>query len=312
MPNIWTHILYGEKLLESLDIKFDNPDERQLFRLGTQGPDFFFYHRFWPWMKDKKGPIVGEMLHKQNCGPFLMEMADYVRHEGCPTQLSSYTIGFLTHHILDRTAHPYIFYKSGLEGNKHQEFEIIIDTLLLEKWRGIKAWKTPVYKQLQIGKSLTDEIVEMFQTLIGKVYPEYQETVDRELIRASYRDMMRALRVLYDPTGLKNKILGGLISSFSYRRNIDRRVDYLNNNRQPWIHPAVKEEVRTDSFEDLLENALEEGKQVLSALIHYWDSSDSDSARARERLEQLIGNVSYDLGQPCEHRLEMKYFDVVI
>ena len=47
---------------------------RQIFSLGCQGPDFLFYHNFLPWKKDKKLIELGSRMHKDACGPFLLEL----------------------------------------------------------------------------------------------------------------------------------------------------------------------------------------------------------------------------------------------
>ncbi|MFP3490349.1 hypothetical protein R0K20_22385, partial [Staphylococcus sp. SIMBA_130] len=81
-------------------------------------------------------------------------------------------------------------------------------------------------------------------------------------INQSYRDMVLALKLLFDPHGWKNQLLKKQVSSFSYRKQIGDE-DYLNREGTPWIHPAVKDEESTATFEELLEQAKEEATNIL-------------------------------------------------
>ncbi|WP_257349478.1 hypothetical protein [Pseudalkalibacillus decolorationis] len=69
MPNVWTHIHFGEKLLEKTGIIGLDHETGPYFRFGTQGPDPFFYHNFWPW---KSTPVakVGDRILTNNVGHF--------------------------------------------------------------------------------------------------------------------------------------------------------------------------------------------------------------------------------------------------
>ncbi|MEX2103927.1 MAG: zinc dependent phospholipase C family protein [Bacilli bacterium] len=129
MPNVWTHIQFGRKVVDQIGFSTDL-DLKPFFQLGTQGPDPFFYHNFWPWKKDKSVSAIGSAIHYRSCGAFLMDMIDYGKCQPKNNKLRAYILGFMTHHILDRNAHPYIIYRSGNEGTKHTKLETIIDTLI--------------------------------------------------------------------------------------------------------------------------------------------------------------------------------------
>ena len=50
----------------------------------------------------------------------------------------SYIFGLLTHYVLDRYTHPFVFYYSGIDKNflpKHQRYETNIDVLLRLHYR---------------------------------------------------------------------------------------------------------------------------------------------------------------------------------
>ena len=72
MPNIWTHLIFGQELMNQLGHANMLSDKqlRHVFSLGCQGPDFLFYHNFLPWKKDKKLNELGSLMHTKACGPF--------------------------------------------------------------------------------------------------------------------------------------------------------------------------------------------------------------------------------------------------
>ncbi|MCF6136139.1 zinc dependent phospholipase C family protein [Pseudalkalibacillus berkeleyi] len=307
MPNVWTHIYFGERLLEKTRIFTLTDETRPYFNFGTQGPDPFFYHNFWPW-KSSYVTEVGDRIHHENCGDFLMKLIEYTKQHTHDDKLVAFTTGFLTHHILDRNAHPYINYRSGTEGNRHQKLEIIIDTLLMKREKGIETWNTPVNKQLAIGKTLHKPIEKMLEETIVTTFPDLHEKMPEGYINQSYRHMQTALRVLFDPLGWKNKLLKDRVDPFSYQKEI-AEADYLNEQQTPWYHPAQPDEKHDETFMDLIEQAEKEGIDILNLLKSYWFDNNEG---ARELLKENIGNFCYDTGKELSLRLENKHFDPIL
>lgn len=307
MPNAWTHIIYGEKLMGRQQRFQDKISTCEtLFRFGTQGPDFLFYHRFWPWYQQKEGPLLGDKMHHQHCGSFLLDMIDYVKEQGCPPELVAYVSGFISHHLLDRTTHPYIIYHSG-SGKPHSKCEIIIDTLLIKKWKGKDAWRHPVYPQIHVGPSLPASVVQLYQKLLPRYYPDHAEGISGNLIKDSYRDMIRALRFLYDPSGIKNKFLSSMMSWYSYQKKIPEGIDFLNESKKVWRHPVLDTESR-ESFLELFQQAVEEGSEVMDSLFKYWYGDDRDDPdQLRSKLKSQIGNMNYDFGLDCSKTWVIKH-----
>lgn len=309
MPNVWTHIYFGETVAEKAGYLIPSEDVKPYFRLGTQGPDPFFYHRFWPWIKEKPVETIGRKIHTESCGPFLMEMIRYGggAHPG-NFYVQAYILGFVTHHILDRNTHPYIIHRSGNEDNKHQRLEVIIDTLLMEELRGIKTWKTPVYQQIDVGKPLYEPIKDMLETLIAKFFPKTVANMPKRYVEDSYRDMLKALKLLYDPFGWKNKYFANQVSAFSYQKVTDNK-DFLNRRRTQWLHPANKNEIHHESFDDLLRKAEDEGIRILRAILDYWNNGQEQNCKG---IEKELGNLAYDTGKDCTLPLENRYFAPIL
>ncbi|MBE3555121.1 MAG: zinc dependent phospholipase C family protein [Thermicanus sp.] len=307
MPNIWTHIHFGETLLRKTG-KIPYPEEvKPYFRLGTQGPDPFFYHNFWPW-KTKTVAEIGNKIHHEQCGPFLLEMIRYGKQYKGDEKLKAYILGFITHHLLDRNTHPYIIYRSGNEGKRHSKLEIIIDTLLMKEFRGMDTWKTPVYKEIYIGQELYPPITEMLSKLITYFFPETARQMPRGYVSDSYRHMICAWKILYDPTGIKHLLLREWVSPFSHHKNVGEK-DYLNRSRTPWLHPANDHERSSATFFDLLSQAEQEGLIILPLILEYWEDEREGYP---EPLIEAIGNRSYDTGKDCTLPLQNRHFDPIL
>lgn len=305
MPNIWTHILFCEDVIDTVGKL--HPFSQQIenyMRLGAQGPDPFFYYNFWPWVKDEPVHQVGTSLHTSQCGTFLLDMIEAAKNKS--KEVKAFVIGFVTHHVLDRNTHPYIHFRAGYEGNDHQRLEIQIDTLMMDKYHNLKTWKTPVYKEIDIGRKLDSRITRLLAALINKNYPSLRRD-DDTYIQKAYRDMLLALKILSDPSGIKNKLLGNLISAYSHQP-IRNNVDYLNLKHTTWFHPATKEP-SNKSFIELYNESRVEGIDIVTEVLNYWEKGASYSM---EKLKDLIGNISYDTGKPLELGLVNKYSEPIV
>ncbi|WP_100011388.1 zinc dependent phospholipase C family protein [Lentibacillus sediminis] len=302
MPNSWTHVLFCEQVADTAG--FPKNIVNTYMKLGAQGPDPFFYYNFWPWADGKAGDEVGMALHTRHCGDFLMSLISEAKQKD--HRMKAYVMGFVTHHVLDRNTHPYIHYHAGYEGSNHQKLETIIDTLMLEKYRQLRTWKTPVYKEIDIGPGLDQEIEQLLHETMEQHYPGLNSIITHVLLQKAYKDMRLALKVLFDPYGWKNSLLGSVVSSYSHRP-VEADTDYLNLDGKMWHHPATNEP-RSESFIDLYENALAEGEQILTAVENYWQ----DRSGAEEELRGLIGDVSYDNGTAIALELENKYSDPIV
>jgi hypothetical protein len=304
VPNIWTHILFCEEVIDAVNQPFLTSPNESYLKLGAQGPDPFFYYNFWPWIKKNPVQQIGNAIHTKQCGPFLMDLIISAKTKS--KHVKAYVTGFITHHILDRNTHPFIHYHAGYEINNHQRYEIIIDTLLMETNHRIKTWKTQVYKEIDVGKNLDEETLDLLHSLIKKHF-SHIPFHSFEYMNKAYKDMILALKILSDPYGWKNFLLHSYISPFSHQP-IRGKKDYLNLEHQTWYHSATNEP-STKSFMDLYEESKIEAIAILNELVNYWDK---DKEVCKVNLEKLIGNISYDTGKPLSLQLENKYCQPII
>ncbi|WP_335869581.1 zinc dependent phospholipase C family protein [Bacillus sp. 2205SS5-2] len=306
MPNIWTHIIFAEKLSDELPLLSFSKEEQAYYRYGSQGPDPFFYHNFWPWKKSTV-PQIGLNIHYQHCGPFLMNMIMEGK-KAIDSRINAYILGFITHHILDRTTHPYIIYRSGEERYKHQLLETTIDTLMVKRIRHLDTWEHPAYKQIYVGKTILDSLESFLQQLIKIHFPDSLTNIPTHFVNESYQDMLKAFTFFHDPSGLKNKLLFGKITPFSHRKSFPK-ADYLNEKKLEWLHPTDDQETSCSSFLELFEEALHEGKEILLQVQEYWLKDDLGIL---SELKDKIKNVSYDTGKDSSVRDQLLYFDPIV
>ncbi|CDQ40737.1 MULTISPECIES: zinc dependent phospholipase C family protein [Virgibacillus] len=304
MPNIWTHILFCEEIVDEITQTKTISNHETIMKLGAQGPDPFFYYKFWPWLKDESVQKVGTALHTRYCGDFLIDLIKAA--STLNGSVKAYVFGFITHHILDRNTHPYIHYRAGYEGSKHQKLEVFIDTLMMEKYQNLKTWKTPVYKEIDVGISIDEDIRHLLHRLVTKYFPEFNFSTTR-YIQKSYRDMKFALKLLADPYGWKNALLKSTIASYSHQPIRDEK-DYLNLHNTTWFHPATNKPC-THSFLDLYHQAKVEAIEILTTVNEYWNSSNESLLT---KLTGQIGNISYDTGKSLHLELENRYSEPIV
>ncbi|PAV29321.1 hypothetical protein CIL05_13070 [Virgibacillus profundi] len=304
MPNIWTHILFCEDVVDAVKKPYPFSQHETVMKLGAQGPDPFFYFNFWPWIKEEPVHNVGMALHTKHCGNFLVDLITAAKEKSGLVQ--AYVIGFITHHVLDRNTHPYIHYRAGYKGSNHQKLEILIDTLMMEKYHNLKTWRAPVYKEIDVGKSLNKDIISLLHEMICKHYPELKRE-SPDYIQKAYKDMKLAFKILSDPYGWKNLFFKSLISSYSHQP-IKDDVDYLNLKKTTWYHSATNEPC-DKSFVELYNKSRSEGIEILTEVQNYWQNDNEDS---KQRLIELIGNISYDTGKPLELDLENRYSKAIV
>ncbi|MEN1970461.1 zinc dependent phospholipase C family protein [Lentibacillus sp. N15] len=304
MPNIWTHIAFCNDTIDSVADSNLFLEHKHYMNLGAQGPDPFFYYNFWPWVKEEPIHDIGTALHTKHCGDFLLKLITGADALNPASQ--AYVFGFVTHHILDRNAHPYIHYRAGYKGNDHQRLEVLIDTLMMDR-KQLYTWKMPVYKEIDVGHALRAELVELLYANIQTYYPAINPK-DATYIQKAYRDMKLALRILADPHGWKNKLLRSLVSAYSHQP-IKSDTDYLNLNQTTWYHPATKEP-SNQTFLELYEAGIAEANKIMPLVLDYWRGLEPETTI--QQIANLIGDISYDTGKPLALQLENKYSDAIV
>ncbi|MGP4071758.1 zinc dependent phospholipase C family protein [Piscibacillus sp. B03] len=304
MPNVWTHILFCEDVMEYVPISSRIRKHQHYFNLGAQGPDPFFYHDPWPWTKSSPINDLGLLMHRNKCGVVLQDMIEGAKVGTDETK--AYTLGFITHHVLDRVTHPYIHYRSGYDGYNHQKLETIIDTLMMWNFRNLKTWKNPVNDRIDVGLHLNSYLSVMMEKVLADHFGD-DVRLTEGFFQKSYQDMKLVLRIVYDPRGWKTKLLSKAIPPISHRP-ITEVTDYLNERNDIWHHSATQEP-STESFIDLYKNARDEAVTLTNAILQYWEKPVEE---VRVTVLELLGDISYDTGRPLSEGHENKYAEPIV
>lgn len=272
MPNIITHYLFAEsvkheiKNQKTLAAIKEYPNE---YIIGSNGPDFFFfYHFFSQKAADVRFRNYGSVLHSSHVNDFYQLAIEAMHKENDPDvqeAMCSYIAGHLCHWALDSTAHPYIFYRTGdckgYSASLHHRFESMMDTMMLKKLLDTDIRKFHFPSLTRSGLISDRVITNVYKPIIKAVF---NDDITQQDIRDALNDWEKLQRWLYDPKGLKIKIIKQyekikhqpwLFSGNVVPVRIDERYDILNENHSLWKYPADPTRESHESFMDLFEKA---------------------------------------------------------
>jgi len=304
MPDAVTHCYLANDVKDSLAYPYLQ-DHFDVMQIGAQGPVPLFYHHYQPWKKNQLASKLGSRLHTEKTKPFLESII-----QAAKTDIEkAWVCGFLTHFALDTSAHPYIFYRTGLYNKTNQEnrgfhlmLERTIDNLNIQE-RGFEASTYNVRDHHFQRKQVPSSIEKILNTVGQSLYNEAQ--LGTRYVEG-YQDFRSAIGVLaYDPHGRKNRlyllldkitkseILYSALSPYGCEK---RGIDPKNKSKSTWHHP-VTNEPSNESFDELFENALQKSITLITAAHLYWTSLN-------ESIFSLIQDESYDTGMATgQHKM---------
>lgn len=292
------------------------------YRLGTQGPDFFYYHHPMPWKGAKPLHRYGNLIHKKRVDAFFYYGFKYAfTNERDRDIILSYLAGFSCHHSLDVATHPYIFYKTGhcdstTPGSRiysyyHKYFEVLLDVAHYQYEYQKLGCFFPLEK-LFTPSPRTLNALEQFFTFIMKYI--YGETTPRDCIKDALADTAQLARLFSDPNNRKRHFLQPIERLIQEERLVTR-VFYplytneylvLNVPEEPWQHPCTGETC-TDSYPQLFKQAVSDTVHKINMMDNFLDN---DNVTVSE-VHEMYGNKCYDRAIPCGSDLEMTYFDII-
>lgn len=308
MPGFLSHYIAGQAALQALPPAPQNHIHpyQQLYNLGAQGPDIFFYYL--PGLMCKRTRGVGRQMHQNDLGIFIAYMAYVAKNAQPPKQdvIFAYTAGLVMHYMLDIHAHPYVYsqthnhHASGLQNSAaHRHFETSIDIALLDY---VKGEKPANYHQWQLIHAEFCQLSTASAAISQGLHHIYQRKIPPHNIHRAMAHMIGITRLLRSRKGRRKKWMAiaenltvkePILSSMVHAQSAQDR-DYLNQSRKPWIPPWDGGEQSTDSFIDRYTNAVAEGADIITTLHQY--------VYEKGRLQALankLGNRSLKTGMPC-------------
>ncbi|MCG8512959.1 MAG: zinc dependent phospholipase C family protein [Halanaerobiales bacterium] len=289
MPDLWTHIIGGDKILQGLDREWQETVNayQSYFHLGCQGPDFFFYNDFWPWIRDKKGPKAGVKIQLERIDQLFLVASQYFKDLKASADFplfTAYFTGFLAHYVLDKHIHPLIRRKDRGKPILHKKLEILIDCYFFNKEWGKEAYQFSPVEAIDCSSVLPQVIIDYYITILSKVH-DYPANID--FINQSYRNMKKILGIFYCPHIYKRigfSLLNCLIPVDITALIYPRRPDYNSLSGQEW------QEVNL-----LFAQAVQEGIELIKGVQQYLNNSFT-----KDQLTVLFPNISFEgiVGKP--------------
>ncbi|MDR0760311.1 MAG: zinc dependent phospholipase C family protein [Treponema sp.] len=309
---------------------------RTAFVLGCQGPDIFYHSQ----MTRPVGLEYGTLLHRRGAGIFTagllkMGLPDLPpdeedicrgRWDKGISALGVYALGFMTHAILDRQAHPYIVYKSVRvspanaetyrSARLHAFFERILDVCMLEHLRGENAadWDQEGLLAEVCGNPPAG-LKDLLVRALILAFPERAGKDDKLRIRmdnvfadcarfyretAPRRTAIAAARALPSPALLAYVYPEKLSGQQVPAHNSAGWIDFLNLKNAPWFYPAGDSREDRRSFPEVYAGAVEAASQAIAPVIAGYLETGSFPIR---EAAQAIGNGGLSIrdadGRPC-------------
>lgn len=330
MPDAWSHILCGKEILKLIkDDKYKKIIEGNIkaFNLGAQGPDIFLYYPFWKQSKYKWVKYPGDLLHTEKTRDFILKGLNFLIKELDSNDKNfpiffSYFIGYITHYSLDNNCHPFIYYFAGVydKGRPktkkydvyHKKFEMIIDTIMVEKKLNKQAYTLSLHKEFDLGKDLPEVIVSFYEQAFKEVY---SIEVTQDVVQQNYKYMKKIIKG-FNANSKLAEVIGNINEAIIrkpvkykyviYPRWIDDRIDYLNIKHKPWVHPCDNKVILTKSFLDLYDESVVEGGKMVNVAIAFLN----EKVNIHEIID-YIPNKSYITGRDLKENLKMEYYKCI-
>jgi hypothetical protein len=295
--------------------------------LGCQGPDIFYHNQ-------RRKPVAleyGSLLHRRAYGIFtagLLKMGlpdpppdeddirNHRREKGI-NAMGAYSLGFMTHAVLDRHCHPYIVYKADREF--HGFFERIIDVLMLKELRGthISSWN-----QNEVLAAICENpplgLKELIARALAKAFPDklnkdskISRRIDNTFADCAGFYAMTSPAVTALAVWAGNELVSFGLRSLVYvfPENLPAEIDFLNLDRALWYYPytppGMPRKADTRSFPQIYADALEAGINALSPCIfQYLDTGIFPIAEAARSIGNLGLSIQDEEGKPCAPNLQ--------
>jgi len=293
MPSPLTHYEFlKESDKNATDIAF----------VGAQGPDPFFYYghsvRFTKYAKSIRQ--YGSYLHGVDpyiTFKFLLEYVIGANDEDKKT-LFAFVKGLLAHYLLDKTCHPYIWYKSGFvtknDNNKvkyfnsHTRIESAIDVLIMEHFHD----STNTVQSIKCSNKDLKLVSKMMFSLAKICYKN--EDVSLNTYYKCIKQMRFTQRVLASKNGKKKAFIDKFfyntpLSSMCLDQSKNLKLDFLNLNKKVWRDCVTNENPRKTTFYELFTSAQKE----YVADIKVFENVVNGKTKITE-IDSLFNEINHD------------------
>lgn len=299
MPALITHHLFGEENIDRLPQGVITSDEERIaFILGNQGPDPFFFHMLTPRISDCMS--LAQVMHRSRMSRQFSCLRDGVSHlQPRDANLGrAFALGLLSHYVLDRNAHPFVYEQQfgivdsdpELEASGSQVHAVLesdLDVLMLQLKRdGATVEDYPPAGEIVTTDRINRVAGVLMSYVAGRVY-------GIDIPAGEYAGAVSDMQMLYrtiEPAGsVKTRVIAlveGLVHDYSLLDGLAHRVTTElpertgNLSHLTWKNPFT-DEVSTESFPEVFERALVDYELTVARFIETGD------------MEAVTGHINY-------------------
>lgn len=285
MPALMTHHLFGEESIERLPAGIiQSDDDRAAFLIGNQGPDPFFFRIRTPHFKDCMH--LAQVMHRSRMSRQFAALREGVSRlpEADARCGRAFALGLLSHYVLDRNAHPYVYAQQwgimdqdddldGAGSQVHAVIEGDLDVLMLQlKRNGATTADYPPVAELVT----TDRIDKIAGALTSHVANRvYGLPVGANEYGGAVADMRLVYRLIEPAGSCRARALSaleGLTGSYSMLDALGHRVTTEppartgNLGHLEWEDPFGGAK-SIESFPEVFDRALDDYARTAKLLI---------------------------------------------
>ena len=160
MPAYYAHRRFGELVTEQLpgEMRDIIGAHREVFLLGCQGPDIYFFYR--PWSKNEVN-LYGERLHDEPAKGLIERGVKIIRRFGRESAKAAYVYGVVCHFALDSECHPYVDEMEEKLGVKHIEIEEEFEKYLMSR-DGRNPFSTDLSRMVPTDRKTVDAVKPLY------------------------------------------------------------------------------------------------------------------------------------------------------
>ena len=289
MPALITHHLFGEESIDRLPQGVITSDEERIaFILGNQGPDPFFFHMLTPRISDCTS--LAQVMHRSRMSRQFSCLRDGVSHlQPRDANLGrAFALGLLSHYVLDRNAHPFVYEQQfgivesdpELEASGSQVHAVLesdLDVLMLQLKRdGATVEDYPPAGEIVTTDRINRVAGVLMSYVAGRVY-------GIDIPAGEYAGAVADMQLLYrtiEPAGSAKTraiaLLEGLVHDYSLLDGLAHRVTIElpertgNLGHLAWKNPFT-DEVSNESFPEVFDRALVDYECTVARFIETGD-----------------------------------------
>ena len=312
MPGFRSHFFFGEQCIKAMgeDVPEYIRRHRNVYNLGQQGPDIFFYcpqaHLFYP-------KNIGFVMHSDRVSLFFENLLK--TREMFPTGeeldiADAYIMGFIGHYTLDTHAHPYIHDRSEKMKYRHEFsksfgihvlLETDIDNDNVRHFLHCNPSEFNHYDTILVTKKERDIVSILLEKAIALTYPENALrnrhvkkaiTFSRKLFKmmVDKKGRKKAFVLWFDMTFFHHVFLSAVISNDDKQTN----EDPCNLNHKAYKNPWKPKEIITRDFYEMMDAA----EQVYLERVKKFEEIQTDYESLKIEFLDMLGDLSYDSGLP--------------